>query len=75
MTDTSELVERLQSHMGQQDRAILLADCRAAADTIERLTRELAEARSMLEVPFLAGYERGSSRRTFVGLAEQERPR
>lgn len=30
-----------------------------AADTIERLTRELAEARTMLETPFLAGYERG----------------
>jgi cell division protein FtsB len=32
----TDIVERLRSHMGKQDVAILIADCREAADEIER---------------------------------------
>jgi len=35
-----ELVERLESHMGQQDTQILLADCRKAAAEIRRIRAE-----------------------------------
>jgi hypothetical protein len=42
-TDASGLVERLNSHMGKQDVAVLLADCREAATHITTLTARVAE--------------------------------
>lgn len=51
----SDLVERLQSHMGQADMGEVLADCRKAADAIERLMKALepfAKAGRVVDGPF-----------------------
>lgn len=45
----SDLTERLRAHMGKAEIKDVLPDCREAADEIERLNRELAEAREALD--------------------------
>ena len=48
--DIVELIDRLDSHMGQQDIAVLLRDCRLARDALLRLRAERdAAAREMRE--------------------------
>lgn len=47
--DLAGLVERLESHMGRQEVAVLLADCRTAAATIQSLAARNAELEMGLE--------------------------
>lgn len=63
--DLAGLVERLESHMGRQEVAVLLADCRAAAATIQSLVARNAELEAgvreqiafyAMELTFLRGY-------------------
>lgn len=60
----SDLIERLRSHMAMQDVPILLADCREAADTIERYEAGLR---------LVLAYRRGEGRFNFSSLPSQER--
>jgi hypothetical protein len=49
-TDIDALIERLDSHMGQQDVPVLLRDCRLARDALRQLRAERdAAARDMRE--------------------------
>lgn len=56
--DLAGLVERLESHMGRQEVAVLLADCRAAAAAIQSLVARNAELeaglRGLLDCPDIA---------------------
>jgi len=48
--DIDALIERLDSHMGQQAATVLLADCRLARDALKQLRAERdAAARDMRE--------------------------
>lgn len=46
----SDLIERLQSHMGKADMGEVLADCRLAADRISSLEAEVAGLRDVVLV-------------------------
>ncbi len=56
--DLAGLAERLESHMGRQEVAVLLADCRTAAATIQSLAARNAELeaglRGLLDCPDIA---------------------
>ena len=43
---SDELIKRLKGAVGEHDSVYLAIRCREAADTIERLTRELDETRA-----------------------------
>lgn len=47
MNDLAELIERLETHMGKQDVAVSLSDCRKAAEALRKLREALTNCRRL----------------------------